>query len=185
MVNKGTARFRLLPMRAFIRFFSFRSYFVFAAAIGVCLLVLLALGRVAGGVAAAVLAVYAAGAVLLHRRLRPPPTPRTEFDALAAFDRVLQEGRPTLLEFYSDDCAVCIANRPLIEGLENEVGHSLQILRINAKDAIGLAVADRYRVTFTPTYLLFNGRGEKEEEFVFVINLPRTLYWFNRQVGAA
>ena len=94
-------------MRHVIRFFSYRSYFVFATALGILLLALLALGGVSPWVSAGALAVYAAGVILLHRRLRPPAAARIEFNALAAFDRVLQEGRPTLLEFYSDDCAVC------------------------------------------------------------------------------
>jgi len=42
------------------------------------------------------------------------------------------------------------------------------------------ACAARYGVTFTPTFILFNERGQQEEEFVFAINRARVLYWLNR-----
>ena len=166
-------------MRTFIRFFSFRLYYVAALGVGAPLAWVLARdGFTAPD--AALLGVYAAAAVLLQRRLRTPSARRTEFDAVAAFDRVLCEGRPTLLEFYSDECAASILNRALLDGLEREAAHRLQILRVNACDGIGAALADRYGVTFTPTFILFNEHGEREEEFLFALNRARVLYWLNR-----
>lgn len=171
-------------MRDLIRFFSYRSFVFGALVVGGLLAFLLAReGLSAPDVA--VLAVYAAGCVALNRALRAPPARISRFDALAAFDRVLQAGRPTLLEFYSDQCAACLANQPLMQSLENEAGHRLQVLRVNARDAIGAALANRYDVTFTPTFLLFNPRGEKEDEYVFVINRARVLYWLDRQRPSA
>jgi hypothetical protein len=67
-----------------------------------------------------------------------------------------------------------------MDRLEREVGHRLQILRVNARDNIGRTLADRYAVTFTPTFILFNERGQQEEEFLFAINRARVLYWLNR-----
>jgi len=168
-------------MRDLVRFLSFRSYFFGMAAIGALLAALLALARAPALVIAVLLVVYAAGVLLVHRAVRTPPAQRSEFDALAAFDRVLREGRPTLLEFYSDDCGMCMLNRPLLERVENEAGHRLQVLRINAKDKVGIDIANRYGVTFTPTFLLFNGRGDKEQEFMFVIDRARVLYWLDKQ----
>lgn len=168
------------PVRNFIRFFSFRSYYVAALLAGV----LLALWLAGNGMSApefALLGAYAVGAVLLQRRIGNPPARPREFDALAAFDRVLREGRPTLLEFYSDQCAASMLNRALMDGLEREAGQRLQILCVNLRDSlIGKALADRYGVTFTPTFILFNERGQREEEFVFAINRARVLYWLNR-----
>jgi len=166
-------------MRTFIRFFSFRSYYVAILLAGGLLFgLLLRDGWAALDVA--VLSVYGVGAFLIQRRLRTPPARRSQFDALAAFDHVLREGRPTLLEFYSDECAASMLNRLLLDGLEREAAHRLQILRVNARDGIGTALADRYGVTFTPTFILFNERGEREEEFVFALNRARVLYWLNR-----
>jgi thiol-disulfide isomerase/thioredoxin len=167
-------------MRDLIRFFSFRSYFFGMGAAGLLLALIVSLDGLALW-EAAVLVVYVAAVLLIHRLARTPPAQRSEFDAVAAFDRVLREGRPTLLEFYSDDCGLCILNRPLVERVENEAGHRLQILRVNYKDKIGMDIANRYGVNFTPTFLLFNGRGQKEQEFVFVLDRARVLYWLDRQ----
>ncbi|MBI4771871.1 MAG: thioredoxin family protein [Chloroflexi bacterium] len=74
-----------------------------------------------------------------------------------------------------------MANRPLMDRLENDVGHRLQVLRVNIDDAIGRELANLYNITFTPTFLIFNGRGEKEDEFLYAIDRSRMLYWLNQQ----
>jgi len=167
-------------VRNFIRFLSFRSYYVAALLAGVPFVLLLA-GNGMSAPDVALLGAYAVGAILLQRHMGNPPARPREFDALAAFDCVLREGRPTLLEFYSDQCAASMLNRMLMDGLEREAGHRLQILCVNVRDSlIGKTLADRYGVTFTPTFILFNERGQQEEEFVFAINRARVLYWLNR-----
>lgn len=86
-------------MRNLIRFFSFNS-FVWAA-LGVGALLALRLARDGfSWLDVALLAVYAAGCIVLNRRLRTPNAKAAAFDALAAFHRVLHQGRPTLIEFY-------------------------------------------------------------------------------------
>ncbi len=166
-------------MRDFLRFFSFRSYYVAALLAGVLFALLLA-GNGMSAPELALLGAYAVAAILLQRRIGNPPARPGDFDALAAFDHVLRQGRPTLLEFYSDQCAASMLNRMLMDGLEHEVGHRLQILSVNVRDSlIGKTLADRYGVTFTPTFILFNERGQQEEEFVFAINRARVLYWLN------
>jgi hypothetical protein len=166
-------------MRHLIRFLSFRSYYVAALAAGISGAGLLALDgfSVWDGVT---LAAYAGASVWLQRRLHAAPPQRRQFDAVAAFDRVLREGRPTLLEFYSEKCAASLFNRPLVDQLERAAGHRLQILRVSSDDAIGLALANRYQVNFTPTFILFNERGEKEDEFLWVVNRGRVLYWLSQ-----
>ena len=107
------------------------------------------------------------------------------FDELAAFDRVLRDPRPTMLEFYSDNCAVCMTMQPVMQRLEQDVGHRLQILRINVGTPIGLQVANSYDVTFTPTFLLLNGAGFKDEELTLFLDRPRVLYWLDQQTISA
>jgi len=169
--------------RNFIRFLSFRSFIVGALVVGLLLVLLLARDDLSTTDVWLLIA-YVVGCVLLNYWLRTPPKRQSNFDALAAFDRVLHEGRPTLVEFYSDYCAACMANRPILDRLEMEVEHRLQILRVNVYDsAIGLALADRYDVTFTPTFILFNHQGQKVDEFLYALNRARVVYWVDRQSG--
>jgi len=169
-------------MRNFIRFLSFRSFIFSALAVGLALVFFLARNDLSTA-DVLLLVVYVVICVLLFYWLRTPPKSQSNFDALAAFDRVLLDGRPTLVEFYSDYCAACMANRPVLDRLEMEVEHRLQILRVNVYDsAIGLALADRYNVTFTPTFILFNQQGEKVDEFLYALNRARVVYWVDRPV---
>ena len=45
----------------------------------------------------------------------------------------------------------------------------------------GIEIADRYSVTFTPTFILFNGSGAREEEFTLVLDRARVMYWLDQQ----
>ena len=168
-------------MRNFIRFLSFRSFIV-VALVGDLLLAFFLARNGLSVMDGLLLAAYVVGCVLLIHWLRTPPKRQTNFDALAAFDQALHDGRPTLLEFYSDYCAACMANRPILDRLEMEVEHRLQILRVNVYDsAIGVALADRYNVTFTPTFILFNEHGQQVDEFLYALNRARVIYWLERQ----
>ena len=167
-------------MKSLLRAFSFNSYVWLAAA----LLALLVLVFAPGGLSPleiGILALYSAGAVALGRVLRAPRERLTHFDGMAAFEAVLRGPRPTLLEFYSENCGVCMAMQPAMDRLERDAGHRLQMLRVNVKEPIGIEIADRYRVTFTPTFLLFSSLGAREEEFTLVLDRARVMYWLDQQ----
>jgi thiol-disulfide isomerase/thioredoxin len=170
-------------MNTLIRLFSFNSYYFLSNAIGL----VLTIAVLRDGLSAldvVIVAVYVLGAGLVARRLRTPRKLMARFDGLAAFDQALRDPRPTMLEFYSDNCGVCMAMKPVMDRLEQAVGHRLQILRLNVADPIGLQLADRYGVTLTPTFLLLNGAGLKDEEFTLVLDRARVLYWLDQQTVA-
>jgi thiol-disulfide isomerase/thioredoxin len=167
-------------MQRLVRFLSFNSYYLLANVIGL----ILALALLRNGVTAlevAIVVAYAAGAGWLARRLRAPRRPEAGFDGLAAFDRGLRDPRPTMLEFYSDKCALCMAMQPVVRRLEQDTAHRLQILRINVGEPIGLQLANRYGINLTPTYLLLNGAGLKDEAFTLYLDTARVLYWLDQQ----
>ena len=167
-------------MQSLVRFFSFNSYVWLALG----LFALLVFWFLPGGLSPGeigLLAGYAAAAAALGWALRTPSAQVTTFDGLAALEAVLRGPRPTLLEFYSATCGLCMAMRPVMNRLEAEAGHRLQILRVDVKEPIGLEIADRYGVTFTPTFLLFNSLGQRAEEFTLVLDRARVLYWLDQQ----
>lgn len=170
-------------MNRLLRFFSHNSYIWLAVAILALLAVIFARG---GWTAMEVglLGLTVAAAVGVFFVMRTPRAKLAHFDELAAFDKVLRDTRPTLLEFYSENCGVCMAMRPAMDRLEGDAGHRLQILRVNVKDPIGRQLAERYRVTFTPSFLLFNSYGSQEEEFTLVLDRARVIYWLDQQTIA-
>jgi thiol-disulfide isomerase/thioredoxin len=167
-------------MKSLLRFFSFNSYVWLAVGLFAVLVLVLAPGGLSP-LKTGILALYVAGAVALGFALRTPRAQLNTFDGMAAFEAALRGPRPTLLEFYADNCGVCMTMRPVMDRLERDAGHRLQILRVNVKDPIGVEIADRYRVTFTPTFLLFNSAGWREEEFTLVLDRARVLYWLDQQ----
>ena len=171
-------------MQRLVRFFSFNSFYFLSNAVGLVLTVAL-LRDGLGLLDAVVVVAYVVGVGLLARRLRAPAAPAPRFNAMAAFDQALRDPRPTMLAFYSSDCAVCMTMQPVTARLEQEIGHRLQILRVNVGDPVGLEIANRYGVTLTPTYLLLNGVGLKDEEFTLFLDRPRVRYWLDQQTISA
>jgi thiol-disulfide isomerase/thioredoxin len=167
-------------MKSLIRLFSYNSYAWVALAVGAGLAATLARGGLTW-LEAVGLAAYAAAAYLGYRWWKTPRQKLAQFDALAAFDKVLRDNRPTLVEFYSDNCGVCMTMRPVMDRLEGDAQHRLQVLRVDVKDSVGAQLADRYAVTFTPTFMLFNSNGSKEEEYTLVLDRARVLYWLDQQ----
>ncbi len=170
-------------MNTLIRFFSFNSYYFLSNAVGLALAIFVLRDGLTTLEGLVVLA-YVLAAGWLARRLRTPGQQLARFDGLAAFDRALRDPRPTMLAFYSANCAVCMAMKPVMDRLEQDVGQRLQILRINVADPIGRQLTDRYGVTFTPTFLLLNGAGMKDEELTLTLDRRRVLYWLDQQTVA-
>jgi thiol-disulfide isomerase/thioredoxin len=176
----GTVMVGQSYMNRVLRFFSENSYIWLAVAILLLLTVLFA----RDGFTAAekgLLALYGAAVVVVFYAARTPPAKLAHFDELRAVDKALRDTRPTLLEFYSDTCGVCMVMRPVLDRLEADAGHQLQILRVNVKDAIGRQLADRYHVTFTPSFLLFNSYGSPEEAYTLLLDRARVIYWLEQQ----
>jgi thiol-disulfide isomerase/thioredoxin len=167
-------------MNRVLRFFSHNSYIWLAVAILLLLTALFARGGFTT-LEIGLLALYGAAAAVVFYAARTPRAKLAHFDELAAVDKALRDTRPTLLEFYSENCGVCMVMRPVMDRLEADAGHRLQILRVNVKDPIGRQLADRYQVTFTPSFLLFNSYGSKEEEFTLVLDRARVIFWLYQQ----
>ena len=167
-------------MKSLVRLLSFNSYLVAAGVLGLALAAVLARGGMSGSETAA-LGLYVVAALVAWRALRTPHEKVTRFDGLAAFDKVVRSPRPTLLEFYSDNCAVCMTMRPVVNRLKQDAGNRLQVLHVDTRDEIGRQLAERYDVRLTPTFVLINSYGSKEEEFTLVLDRPRVLHWLDQQ----
>jgi thioredoxin-like negative regulator of GroEL len=50
--------------------------------------------------------------------------------------------------------------KPIVDGLEREIGDRVQVLRLNVLSPVGRAAASAYAVRAVPTFVLFNADGE-------------------------
>lgn len=131
------------------------------------------------------LGLVALASLPLFYLLRTPPDKIANFATPEGFDSAVRAGRPSLVEFYSERCAVCMANRPVLDRLEQDTDPRLQVVRLDLDSPTGKIVARRFNVLYSPTFLLFDGRGEKQDEFLYAINPARVRYWLEHQNPAA
>jgi thiol-disulfide isomerase/thioredoxin len=55
---------------------------------------------------------------------------------------------------------VCLAAKPTVDGLQDDLGGRVVFLHIDIGDDLGRVVARRYGVTLTPTFIVFDAQGE-------------------------
>jgi thiol-disulfide isomerase/thioredoxin len=67
-----------------------------------------------------------------------------------------------MLEFTSHDCPVCRRMRPLVEKLVTACSElDARYVRVDVTTRHGRALADRFQVRGTPTYVLLDEHGEE------------------------
>lgn len=87
-------------------------------------------------------------------------TPGDEFASLNELDARFAAGQPTVVEFYANNCSICLINKPKVDQLERDLAGQATILRLNVKNDVGLALAARWGVSGVPTFFVLNGAGE-------------------------
>jgi cytochrome c-type biogenesis protein len=76
-------------------------------------------------------------------------------------------GRPHLVEFVSDHCAICARMAPVVEDLERACARGDgTVVRVNVGSAGGRALAQRFNVHAVPTFLQLDAEGEEVERMV-------------------
>jgi thiol-disulfide isomerase/thioredoxin len=79
-----------------------------------------------------------------------------------AVQAMIGGGTPVLLEFQSPYCIDCTVERPIVDGLETELGPKLHVVRIDIQDQIGRELAPVYNFQYTPTYIFFDAGGSEQ-----------------------
>ena len=87
-------------------------------------------------------------------------TPGNNFDSLADLEAQLTDGRPTVVEFYSNTCSICLISKPKVDRLERDVADQADVLRLNVKETPGDQLAYRWQVTGLPTFFVLDGNGD-------------------------
>lgn len=99
------------------------------------------------------------GLILAWVILHPRQTPL--MDDARKVREMIGAGKPVLLEYQSPYCLACTAIKPVVDNLEVELGDTAQIIRINAQEKVGHDLAGHYGLGFTPTFILFDARGNE------------------------
>jgi thiol-disulfide isomerase/thioredoxin len=71
-------------------------------------------------------------------------------------------GKPLLLEVQSPYCLGCVAMKPAVDLLENELREKLVVRRVDIQSTEGRQLGEQYGIEFTPTFIFFDAAGKEQ-----------------------
>ena len=95
---------------------------------------------------------FAAAYILLQ-------TPGDTFGSTEEIVALLNDGTPTVVEFYSNHCSVCLISKPKVDEIETRLEGKARVLRLNVMEEAGRDLAIELGVRATPTFFIFDGHG--------------------------
>ncbi|MCU0476299.1 MAG: thioredoxin domain-containing protein [Anaerolineae bacterium] len=78
---------------------------------------------------------------------------------MAAYDALIANQRPTLVEFFSNFCTGCLVMRPSVDALVQDLEGEFNILRVNIHSDAGRDLRERLGFSFTPEFIVLDARG--------------------------
>jgi hypothetical protein len=89
--------------------------------------------------------------------MRPGPADIESPEQLA---RLVQAGKPVVVEMYSNFCLICMANRQTIKIAATSLSGQCRFVRVELPTATGAVIGDVYKCRYTPSYLVFDEHGD-------------------------
>lgn len=86
-------------------------------------------------------------------------TPLETFASAEALQARLQSGQPTVVEFYSNSCSICLISKPKVDRLEADLQGRAAVLRLDVRDPAVQSLALAWKVYGAPTFFVVAGDG--------------------------
>lgn len=74
---------------------------------------------------------------------------------MSDFNEIIQQSKPTLVDFFATWCGPCRMQAPILEEVKKAMGDKVNIIKIDIDQ--NQAVAQRYNVQSIPTLIVFKG----------------------------
>lgn len=89
----------------------------------------------------------------------------SDVDSAAAANAMLNSGKPTMLEFFSNYCTNCMLFRPsvdaLIADIRTEYANTFNVLRVDIHTDFGRELREQIGFSYTPEFVLFDANGDE------------------------
>lgn len=72
---------------------------------------------------------------------------------MSDFNQIIQENKPTLVDFFATWCGPCRMQAPILEEVKNKVGDKANILKVDIDQ--NQALAAKFNVRSVPTLIMF------------------------------
>ena len=83
----------------------------------------------------------------------------SDVNKIEELDVLMELESPIIVQIYSDSCGMCLISKNTVDRLDQNIRADISLIRLNIAEDIGKSVARRYRVTSTPTFLVFDSSG--------------------------
>lgn len=78
---------------------------------------------------------------------------------ISAYDALIANQRPTVVEFFSNFCTGCLVIRPSVDALIADIEGDYNVLRVNIHTDAGRELRERLGFSFTPEFVVLDARG--------------------------
>ena len=72
---------------------------------------------------------------------------------MADFNKIINDNKPVLVDFYADWCQPCKMVAPILQNVKKELGDKVKIIKINVDN--NPAISTKYGIRSIPTLMLF------------------------------
>lgn len=79
----------------------------------------------------------------------------------AQVQALIQNGRPTVIEFYSNYCIGCMGIEPQMQALTEDLSPTHDVLRVDIHSALGRKLRQEIDFHYTPEIIVFNYQGDE------------------------
>lgn len=90
--------------------------------------------------------------------LRPGFSDVDDFEVALA---LINNDRPTFVEYFSNYCTNCLLVRPAVDVLVSDIRNDYNVMRINIHSEVGRQFRDAYGFSYTPEFILFDHEGNE------------------------
>lgn len=81
--------------------------------------------------------------------------------SIASAQAMLNNGKPTFLEFFSNYCTGCLTFEPIVDALVTDIEEDFNILRVDIHTDFGRELRRQLSFSFTPEFVLFDSSGRE------------------------